>query len=80
MMMQLVASGRGVCCLPNWAMHEYTSKGYVSARRLGEKGLFSTLYAAVRTDMLDAAFMKDFLLTAKDTSFTTLEGVSAVKE
>ena len=80
MMMQLVASGRGVCCLPNWAMHEYTSKGYVSARHLGEEGLFSTLYAAVRTDMLDAAFMKDFLLTAKDTSFTTLAGVSAAKE
>lgn len=80
MMMQLVASGRGVCCLPNWAMHEYTSKGYVSARRLGEEGLFSTLYAAVRTDMLEAAFMQDFLLTAKDTSFTTLAGVSAVKE
>src|SRR5690554_379194 len=80
MMMQLVASGRGVCCLPNWAMHEYSSKGYVSARRLGESGLFSTLYAAVRTDMLDAAFMKDFLLTAKDTSFTTLAGVSAVKD
>ena len=69
MMMQLVASGRGVCCLPNWAMHEYSSKGYVSARRLGKEGLFSTLYAAVRTDMLDAAFMQDFLLTAKDTSF-----------
>ena len=80
MMMQLVASGRGVCCLPNWAIHEYSSKGYVSARRLGENGLFSTLYAAVRTDMLDAAFMKDFLLTAKDTSFTTLAGVSAVKD
>ena len=80
MMMQLVASGRGVCCLPNWALHEYNSKGYVSARRLGEKGLFSTLYAAVRTDMLDAAFMQDFLLTAKDTSFTTLAGVSAVKD
>ncbi len=80
MMMQLVASGRGVCSLPNWAMHEYTSKGYVSARRLGEKGLFSTLYAAVRTDMLEAAFMQDFLLTAKDTSFNTLAGVSAVKE
>ena len=80
MMMQLVASGRGVCCLPNWALHEYNSKGYVSARRLGEKALFSTLYAAVRTDMLDAAFMQDFLLTAKDTSFTTLAGVSAVKD
>src|SRR5690554_6535321 len=80
MMMQLVASGRGVCCLPNWAIHEYSSKGYVSVKKLGEKGLFSTLYAAVRTDMLDAAFMQDFLLTAKDTSFNTLAGVTAARE
>jgi LysR family transcriptional regulator for metE and metH len=79
MMMQLVASGRGVCCLPNWALHEYSSKGYVNAKKLGEKGLFSTLYAAVRSDMLDAAFMQDFLLTAKDTSFSTLSGVTAAK-
>jgi LysR family transcriptional regulator for metE and metH len=40
MMMQLVASGRGVCCLPNWAIHEYSSKGYVSVKKLGEKGPF----------------------------------------
>ena len=79
MMMQLVASGRGVCCLPNWAMHEYSSRGYVTARRLGAKGLIATLYAAIRTDMLDAPFMRDFLMTAKDTSFSTLEGVSAAR-
>ncbi|MCL7462110.1 transcriptional regulator MetR [Pseudomonas sp. NW5] len=79
MMLQLVASGRGVCCLPNWALHEYSARGYVSARRLGEKGLFATLYAGIRADMLDAPFMRDFLLTAKDTSFATLEGVSAAR-
>ncbi|MDU7557559.1 MAG: hypothetical protein E7K65_06800, partial [Pseudomonas sp.] len=27
----------------------------------------------------DAPYMRDFLLTAKDTSFSTLDGVSAVK-
>ncbi len=80
MMMQWVASGRGVCCLPNWALHEYSSRGYVTARRLGDKGLFATLYAAVRSDMLDTPYMKDFLLTAKDTSFTTLEGVSSARD
>ncbi len=77
MMTQLVASGRGVCCLPNWALHEYSARGYVTAKRLGDKGLYSTLHAAIRSDMLDAPFMRDFLLTAKDTSFATLEGVSA---
>ena len=50
MMMQLVASGRGVCGLPNWALHEYSSRSYVTAKRLGDKGLFATLYAGVRTD------------------------------
>jgi len=79
MMMQLVASGRGVCCLPNWALHEYSSRGYVTAKRLGDKGLYCTLFAAIRADMLDAPFMRDFLLTAKDTSFATLAGVSAVR-
>jgi LysR family transcriptional regulator for metE and metH len=79
MMMQLVASGRGVCGMPHWALHEYSSRGYVKAKRLGEKGLFATLYAAIRTDMLDAPYMRDFLLTAKDTSFSTLDGVSAVR-
>ena len=79
MMMQLVASGRGVCCLPNWAIHEYSARSYVTARRLGEKGLFAMLYAAVRSDMLETRYMSDFLLTAKDTSFTTLEGVSSVR-
>ncbi|MEB3733129.1 LysR family transcriptional regulator [Halopseudomonas pachastrellae] len=77
MMMQLVASGAGVCCLPNWAMAEYLHKGYVTARRLGPEGLFGTLYAAVRDDMMEMPYLQDFLLTAKDTSFATLEGVSA---
>lgn len=77
MMMQLVASGRGVCCLPNWAITEYLQRGYVTARPLGSEGLFGTLYAAVREDMLDMSYMQDFLLTAKDISFATLEGVKA---
>ncbi|SDU38610.1 transcriptional regulator MetR [Halopseudomonas salegens] len=77
MMLQLVASGRGVSCLPNWALAEYSQRGYVSARRLGAEGLFGTLFAAVREDMLGMSYLQDFLLTAKDTSFATLEGVSA---
>jgi LysR family transcriptional regulator for metE and metH len=76
-MLQLVASGRGVCSLPNWALHEYSSRGLVTTKRLGSKGLYVTLFAAIRDDMLDAPFMCDFLLTAKDTAFATLERVSA---
>ncbi|WP_455922722.1 LysR substrate-binding domain-containing protein [Pseudomonas putida] len=77
MMMQWVASGRGVCCLPNWAVHEYTSRGYVIAKRLGEHGLQATLFAALRNDMLEVPYVRDFLLTAKDICLATLEGVNA---
>ncbi|QAX81884.1 transcriptional regulator MetR [Candidatus Pseudomonas adelgestsugas] len=77
MIMQLVASGRGVCGIPHWALHEYSSRGYVQAKRLSEKGLFATLYAGIRADMLDAPYMRDFLLTAKDMSFSTLDIVNA---
>lgn len=79
MIMQLVASGRGVSCLPNWALYEYTSKNYVRAVKLGSKGVFATLYAGLRTDMLETSFTRDFILTAKDTSFANLKGVSAVR-
>ncbi len=77
MMMQLVASGRGVCALPNWALTEYLERNYVVAKNLGNKGIWSTLYAAIRTDQLEAEFMQDFLTTAKETSFKNLAGIRA---
>jgi LysR family transcriptional regulator, regulator for metE and metH len=39
MMVQLVASGRGVVCLPNWALHEYRERDYVVVKSLGEEGI-----------------------------------------
>lgn len=75
MMMQLVASGRGVCSLPNWALTEYLERDYVKAVKLGEHGIWSTLYAAVREEALDAPWMRDFLRTARETSFAVLTGV-----
>jgi LysR family transcriptional regulator for metE and metH len=77
MIMQLVASGRGVAALPNWAAHEYLEREYVAARPLGEKGLWCTLYAAMRTDQKDADFMLDFLATARDITFRNLNGIRA---
>jgi len=51
----------------------------VKAKRQCEHGLFATLYADVLADMLHAPCKHDYLLTAKDTSFSTLDGVSAVR-
>lgn len=75
MIMQLVASGRGVAALPNWAAHEYLEREYIAARPLGEKGLWCTLYAAMREDQKDADFMIDFLNTAREITFRNLNGI-----
>jgi LysR family transcriptional regulator for metE and metH len=80
MMIQLVASGRGVTCLPNWALHEYLKQDYVVARSLGEEGVWPTLYAAVRSGDEDAAFVKGFLETAIATCFKSLIGIVPVLE
>ncbi|MCP1313616.1 MULTISPECIES: LysR family transcriptional regulator [unclassified Halomonas] len=75
MMMQLVASGRGVCALPNWALTEYLERAYVSAVKLGESGIWSTLFAAIREETRHTPWMKDFLRTARETSFAVLSGI-----
>lgn len=78
MMVQLVASGRGVCALPNWALAPYLQGGHISAIPLGESGLHSTLYLAVREEQLDTPYVREFINIAKETCFQTLKGINAV--
>ncbi len=75
MMIQLIASGRGVACLPNWALHEYLERGYIVVKSLGEEGIWPTLYAAVRADQQEAAFIQGFVDIAKTTCFDSLVGI-----
>ncbi len=75
MMMQLVASGRGVCALPNWALTEYLERDYVKAVRLGAEGTWGTLFAAIREESRSQPWMEDFLRTARETSFAVLDGI-----
>lgn len=77
MMLQWVASSRGVCALPNWALTEYLEKDFVVGKRLGKQGVWGTLYAALRTEQLELPFIQDFLRTAKETCFKTLSGIHA---
>lgn len=75
MMIQLVASGRGVAALPNWALTEYLSQKLIATCRLGEEGVWRTLYAAVRVEEEDAAYIQDFLATASEHCFRDLSGI-----
>lgn len=75
---QLVASNRGVAALPNWALTEYLGQGWLSVRRLGQQGVWRTLYAAIRNEDADAPYIKDFLTIARDVCFRTLTGIKSV--
>lgn len=79
MMVQLVASGRGVCALPSWAAQEYVQRGWVKTLTLGREGIWRTLYAAIREEDAELAFVQDFLLTARTLSESTLSGIRPAK-
>lgn len=72
---QLVASNRGVAALPNWALTEYLDQGWLRLCRLGPQGVWRTLYAAVRAEDTDAAYIDDFLTIAREVCFKTLDGI-----
>ena len=78
MMVQLVASGRGLCALPNWVLAEYVALGLISVRPAGAQGIYATLYAAVRSTDLALPFVQDFLRLARTQCLQKLTGVKAV--
>ena len=79
MIMQLVASKRGVAVLPNWVLMDYIKRDYVKARPLknttDESGTWGTLYAAVRSSDRQLAFVNAFIEQAQTTAFEILQGI-----
>jgi len=64
MLIQLVASGRGIAALPDWVVNEYEQKGWVTSRRLdcvSPAGLRRTLYAGYRTEEKEKSYFEGFL-------------------
>jgi len=77
---QQVASQRGVAALPNWALTEYLGQGWLHVCRLNEAGVWRTLYAAVRAEDAQADYLQAFVQTARQICFETLDGVRGVEE
>ena len=72
---QLVAMGHGVACLPAWVAEEYVKEGIVKALPLGESGAWNTMHAAVRSEQLDTDFVQDVLRTMEQVALRFLPGV-----
>jgi LysR family transcriptional regulator for metE and metH len=75
LIVQLVASGRGVCALPAWALVEYRKGNQLQTLRLGKRGLQATLYAAIRAEDGSADYLDAFLQQASRTCFAQLPDI-----
>lgn len=67
MILQLVASRRGIAVLPDWVLADYLQQNYITARPLGDEGLKGTVYAAMRQRDASQAHLQDFVQMAKET-------------
>jgi LysR family transcriptional regulator, regulator for metE and metH len=80
MMVQLVASGLGVCALPDWVLADYLEQGLISVRSAGEHGIWPILYAGVRSEQLEQVYLQDFVSLATAHCLRNLKGVTPVRD
>jgi len=65
-MLQMVASGRGVAALPRWLVEEYAGKMDVTAVRLGPQGIPKQIFLDIRESDLDTRYLKNFVELARN--------------
>lgn len=65
MLIQLTASRKGVCALPDWALTDALTRGQLCARPLGATGLRRTLHAILRKGEEQQPFIQAFLNCAR---------------
>jgi LysR family transcriptional regulator for metE and metH len=64
-MLQMVASGRGVAALPRWLVQEYAGKIDVVPVRLGQKGIAKQIFLGARETDLGTDYLKAFIELAR---------------
>lgn len=68
-MLQMVASGRGVAALPRWLAEEYADKVAVSAVRLGAQGIAKQIFLGVRETDDGIDYMTAFVELARESDW-----------
>lgn len=64
-MLQMVASGRGVAALPRWLVLEYADKMDVVPVRLGKHGIAKQIFLGVREADVEIDYLRAFIEQAK---------------
>ena len=64
-MVQMVASGRGVAALPRWLVDEYVGKLDIGAVRLGQEGIAKRICLGIRQEEADIDYLRAFVELAR---------------
>ena len=64
MLLQMVASNRGVTALPRWLVEESQNQFNIQALSLGKKGIFQKIYIGIRKETKLPDYLKAFLKNA----------------
>lgn len=64
-MLQMVASNRGVAALPRWLVNEYARRMDVVAVRLGAKGIAKQIHLGMRESDTDIDYVRSFVELAR---------------
>jgi len=64
-LLQLVASQRGVAAMPRWLVDEYATRLPIAAVRLGRHGIAKQIHLGVRSADLDVDYIYGFLSLSK---------------
>jgi len=65
-MLQMVASGRGVAALPRWLVDEYAGKMDVVPVQLGRRGIAKQIFLGAREADVDIDYLKAFIELARE--------------
>jgi LysR family transcriptional regulator, regulator for metE and metH len=68
-MLQMVASGRGVAALPRWLVEEYADKVAVNAVRLGKQGIAKQIFLGVRETDTSIDYLNAFVELARESDW-----------
>jgi LysR family transcriptional regulator for metE and metH len=78
-MLQMVASGRGVAALPGWLVAEYEPRMAVTQVRLGRHGVPKQIFLGVRSDDTQIDYVKAFVALARSQPLSAPRRRSALR-
>jgi len=65
-MLQMVASGRGVAALPRWLVEEYQKRFDVVPVKLGNDGIAKQIYLGIREADIQIDYVQAFIAMAQE--------------